>query len=251
MFNALRVRFSVVLLTTLLATAASHTDSYAADRQGDRFGIRLGAWPQSDVAGTLAPFIQFTNDPDTIYRATIEEDGQIAPFLELFGLFNLSGMWWVEISAGFSQRTNVQVDGIRVEPPVQPNAPKGDSTASKILLAEGRVDFIPLFLGARAVKDLGKSDHPHNIYGRGGVSMLIAAEQPNAIHPTLDRTIYSEGTKAAFGFLIGGGAEYYLSNKVGLTADVAYRMSDLGYTDDGNFDLSGLWASAGITIRVR
>lgn len=222
----------------------------AVVRSGDRFGLRVGAWPQSDISGDLA-IIQFHNDPDTIYRATIEEDGFIAPFLELYGLFNVSGMWWVEISAGFSQRTNVQVDGIRTSPPLQPTDPKADSVASKILLGDGRVDFLPLFLGARAVKELGSESRPHNIYGRGGISMLVAAEQPSNIHPRIGRGVYSEGTKAAFGFLIGGGGEYYLSPRLGLVGDVAYRLSDLGYTDDGNFDLSGIWVSAGVTIRVR
>ena len=81
--------------------------------------------------------------------------------------------------------------------------------------------------------------------------MLIAAEQPNGIHPRIGRGVYSGGTKAAFGFLIGGGGEYYLNRRVGLVGDIAYRLSDLGYTDKGNFDLSGVWISAGVTLRVR
>jgi len=222
----------------------------AVVRSGDRFGLRVGAWPQSDISGELA-IIQFHNDPDTIYRAVIEEDGHIAPFLELYGLFNVSGMWWVEISAGFSQRTNVEVDGIRTTPVLRPTDPKADSLASKILFGTGRVDFLPLFLGGRAVKEIGTVARPHNLYGRGGISMLVAAEQPSAVHPRIGRGVYSEGTKAAFGFLIGGGGEYYLNNRIGLIGDIAYRMSDLGYTDDGNFDMSGIWVSAGVTIRVR
>ncbi len=242
-----------VLCTIVLAgnVLISDRDVMAERRQGDRFGMRIGAWPQSDVAGTLASFIQFSNDPDTIYRAVVEEDGHVVPFLELYGLFNIRGMWWGEISAGFSQRTNVQVDGIRVEPPLPPEDPKGDSAANKILLADGRVDFIPLFVGIRGVREVGTSDRPHSIYGRGGISMLIASEQPNAIHPHIGRGIYSEGTKAAFGFLIGAGAEYYLDRRFGLTADIAYRLSDLNYTDDGEYDLSGVWFSAGVALRVR
>lgn len=239
------VAIGVLAITGLMTPTAD-----AATRSGDRFGIRVGGWPQNDVSGELA-ILQFHNDPDTIYRATIEEDGYIAPFLELYGLFNLKGMWWVEISAGFSQRTNVQVDGTRITPPLQPTDPKADSLASKILLGEGRVDFLPLFLGARAVKEMGTVDRPHNIYGRGGFSMLVAAEQPSAVHPRIGRGVYAEGTKAAFGFLIGGGGEYYLNKRFGLVGDVAYRLSDLGYTDDGNFDLSGIWVSAGVTLRVR
>jgi hypothetical protein len=201
----------------------------------------LGAWPQSDVSGTLAR-ISLSGDT-LVYDAVVSEDGVILPFLELYGLFNISGPWWVEISAGFSQRRDVEVSGDRVNPPPADTIPH-------ILLGRGRVDFLPLFLGARAVKEIGGSDRPHALYARGGVSMLIAAEQPNVMLPDLG-TIYNEGTKAAFGFLIGGGGEYYLSRRFGLVGDVAYRLSDLNYTDDGNFDLSGLWVSAGVTLRVR
>lgn len=251
--SSLRARFAFAVAVLLIAALTVSSNAEAARRQGDRFGLRLGAWPQSDVSGTLAPFIQFSGPPapDTIYRAVIEEDGHIAPFLELYGLFNLRGMWWLEISAGFSQRTNIQVDGIRITPPLPPNDPKGDSAANKILLGDGRVDFLPLFLGARAVKELGTVDHPHNIYGRGGISMLIASEQPNAIHPHIGRGVYSQGTKAAFGFLLGGGGEYYLGRRLGLVGDIAYRLSDLNYTDNGDYNLSGFWASAGVTLRIR
>ncbi len=251
------IDFGIVVLAVLSAILLAVPQAGAAKRQGDRFGLRLGAWPQSDVSGTLG-HIYFNEDADTIppdldtlYRAAVEEDGQIAPFLELYGLFNVRGLWWVEISAGFSQRTNVQVDGIREIPALKPTDPKDDSLASKILLGDGRVDFIPLFLGVRAVKEMGAVDRPHNLYGRGGISMLIAAEQPNGIHPRIGRGVYSGGTKAAFGFLIGGGGEYYLNRRVGLVGDIAYRLSDLGYTDKGNFDLSGVWISAGVTLRVR
>lgn len=250
MHNSRWNRIGALMVLALLGVYLSSLEAEAASRQGDRFGMRLGAWPQRNVSGQLA-IIQFNSDPDTIYRATIDEDGHLAPFLELYGLFNLSGMWWVEISAGFSQRTNVQVDGIRLEPPLPPNDPKGDSAVNKILLGDGRVDFIPLFLGTRAVKELGTRERPHNLYGRGGISMLIASEQPTAIHPHIRGAVYSEGTKAAFGFLIGAGGEYYLDRRFGLVGDIAYRLSDLKYTDDGNFDLSGIWVSAGVTLRVR
>jgi hypothetical protein len=246
---SVRILFSFILLT--LSVVSVNSEAEAARRAGDRFGLRVGAWPQNDVSGVLAEFVQFSNDPDTIYRAVIEEDGHVAPFLELYGLFNIRGMWWLEIAAGFSQRTNVQVDGIRVTPPLPPNAPKGDSAATKILLGDGRVDFIPLFVGARAVKELGTSARPHNLYGRGGISMLVASEQPNAIHPHIGRGAYSQGTKAAFGILIGGGGEYYLGRRFGLVGDIAYRLSDLNYTDDGDYDLSGIWASFGATLRIR
>lgn len=247
-----RNTFSFAVLVALaFALCPLHTTSaHAASRQGDRFGLRVGAWPMPDVSGQLA-IIQFSDSLRSIYSATIEEDGYVTPFLEIYGLFNVRGIWWAEISAGFAQRTNVQVDGQRLEPPLPPEAPKGDSLASKILLGEGRVDFLPLFLGVRAIKDIGSAAGPHNIYARGGISMLVASEQPSAIHPHLGRSVYSEGTKAAFGFLIGGGGEYYFGPKFGLVGDIAYRLSDLDYADDGNYDLSGFWASLGVTLRVR
>ncbi|HWO57205.1 MAG TPA: hypothetical protein VNN55_06535 [bacterium] len=238
---------AMAAIIALLACPAAAS----AQRQGDRFGVRVGAWPQQDIAGSLG-YVYFHEDPDTLYRAAVEEDGQIAPFLELYGLFNVKGIWWVEIGAGFAQRNDVQVDGIQEEPPITPVDPKGDtSQASKILFGDGRVDFIPLFLGARAIHELGTAAHPHNIYARGGISVLIASEQPSNIHPRLGRSVYSEGTKAALGFLIGAGGEYYLSGRFGLVGDIAYRLSDLNYSDDGNFDLSSLWASVGVTLRVR
>ena len=82
--------------------------------------------------------------------------------------------------------------------------------------------------------------------------MLIASEEPSVTypHPAVKST-YHIGTKAAFGFLIGAGGEYYLDQRFGLVGDVAYRLSDLNYTDDGDFDLSGIWVSAGVTLRVR
>lgn len=245
------VRVAVAVAIVGIGTLAWRTDSLASTRKGDRFGVRMGAWPQQDVSGTLASFIQFHDDPDTIYRAVVDEDGYIAPYLELYGLFNVRGFWWVEISAGLSQRTNVQVTGIRDTPPLPPTDPKGDSADNRILLGEGRVDFLPLFLGARAVREIGALERPHNIYARGGISVLIASEQPSSgIHPRL-QNVYSEGTKAALGFLIGGGAEYYLGHRFALVGDVAYRLSDLNYTDNGEFDLSGFWVSVGATLRVR
>lgn len=244
------VRIGRSLLFGVLAVL-TFANVASAQRQGDRFGLRVGAWPLQDIAGTLG-YIYFSEDPDTLYRAAVEEDGQIAPFLELYGLFQVRSMWWVEIAAGFAQRNDVQVDGIREEPPPTPVDPKEDTIgANKILLGDGRVDFIPLFLGVRAVRELGATAHPHNLYARGGISMLIASEQPSNIHPEIGRSVYTEGTKAAFGFLIGAGGEYYLSRRFGLVGDIAYRLSDLNYSEDGEYDLSGLWASVGVTVRVR
>jgi hypothetical protein len=122
--------------------------------------------------------------------------------------------------------------------------------AVDIPFGEGRVDFFPFFLGVRAIRDLGSQELPHNLYVRGGLSVLIASEQPSFILADV-RPVYSAGTKAAFGFLIGGGGEYYLGRRFGIIGDVVYRMSDLNYTDDGDFDLSGFWVSTGLTIRVR
>ena len=235
-------QFGAALILVSLVILSSAVESAAASRQGDRFGIRVGAWPQSDVAGTLAR-ISLLGGDTLVYDAVVEEKGHMLPFLELYGLFNLHSMWWVELSAGFSQRRDVEVTGYRLNPPPADTAPQ-------ILLGQGRVDFIPLFLGIRAVKELGGVSHPHNLYARGGATVLIAADQPSLVSPDV-RGVYTEGTKAAFGFLIGGGGEYYLTDKFGLVGDVAYRLSDLNYTDQGEFDLSGVWISAGVTLRVR
>jgi hypothetical protein len=215
----------------------------------------VGAWPQNDVSGTLR-LIYFNSPgqagPDTLYEAVVEENGHVLPFMELYGLFNIRGIWWGEISAAFAQRTNVQVSGIQRLPDPGPIDPKDDSQIPRILLGEGRVDFIPLFLGTRAVKEIGSAGRPHNVYARGGISMLIASEEPSVTHPHLAvKSNYAVGTKTAFGFLIGAGGEYYLDRRFGLVGDVAYRLSDLNYTDDGDFDLSGIWVSAGVTLRVR
>lgn len=212
-------------------------------RHGDRFGLRVGAWPVPDVAGTLAT-VGLSGDT-LIYDAVVDEPAQVIPFLELYGLFNLRGIWWVEVSAGFAQRTDVDVKGVRLEP-----IPANDTTP-EILLGSGRVDLLPLFLGLRAVRTIGGAERPHNLFGRGGVSMLIAAEQPSAVYPSLQGDIYTEGTKAAFGLALGIGGEYYVGRKVGLLADVQYRLADLNYSDNGDYNVSGIWAAVGVTIRVR
>ncbi len=241
--------FPPVLLVLLCVLLFGGTAN-AGRRQGDRFGIRVGAWPQQDVSGDLA-VIRFHSDPDTLYRAAVDEPGKIVPFFEIYGLFNVKGIWWAEISMGFSQRTGVEVSGIQTAPASNPGNPKGDSTENRILFGEGRVDFFPMFLGLRAVHDLGHRERPHNIYARGGLSLLIASEQPSLVHPRLKGTAYTEGTKGAFGFLVGGGGEYYFSPRFGLAGDLSYRLSDLNYTKNGNFNLSSLWLSAGVVLHIR
>lgn len=242
-------RSFLVIPATFLCVLLLGGTASAQRRQGDRFGIRVGAWPHQDVSGKLKTVV-FHLAPDTIYDATVDEPGKIVPFFELYGLFNLKGIWWAEISMGFSQRTGVEVFGVQTEP-APSGDPKGDSTTNRVLFGEGRVDFFPMFLGLRAMHDLGHRDKPHNIYARGGLSLLIASEQPSLIHPRVKGTAYTEGTKGAFGFLVGGGGEYYMSPRFGLTGDVSYRLSDLAYTKDGNFDLSSLWLSAGVVLHIR
>lgn len=253
--SSLRARSAFAVAALLFTALAVSSNAEAARRQGDRFGLRVGAWPQGDVSGTLK--LVYFNSPDqlgvdTLYEAVVEEDGHISPFLELYGLFNVRGIWWFDLSVGFAQRTNVEVAGIQRLPDPGPTDPKGDSSDHRILLGQGRVDFIPIFIGARAIKELGIESRPHNVYLRGGLSMLIASEEPSVINPhTAVRSTYRIGTKSAFGFLIGGGGEYYLGRRLGLVGDIAYRLSDLNYTDSGDYDLSGFWASAGVTLRIR
>jgi hypothetical protein len=220
----------------------------AQRHQADRFGIRFGAWPQPHTSGDLA-FIRLPSKADSVYRANVDEPSRVVPFVDLYGLFNLKGIWWAEISLGFSQRTGIEVRGI-------PNAsgsgnPKGDTTVVPILLGQGRVDFFPMFLGLRAIHDLGGREKPHNIYARAGLSLLIASEQPSALFRDIQASLYSAGTKSAFGFLVGVGGEYYSSPRFGLTADISYRLSNLNYVKNDNFDLSSLWLSAGVILHVR
>jgi hypothetical protein len=108
-----------------------------------------------------------------------------------------------------------------------------------------------MFLGVRAMHDLRHREKPHNIYARGGLSVLIASEQPSILYPDVKGKVYTEGTKGAIGFLLGGGGEYYFSPRFGLTGDLSYRLSDLNYTKNGDFDLSSLWLSAGVVLHIR
>jgi len=213
-------------------------------RQGDRFGLRLGAWPQRSVNGTLADSIRFHSDPDTTYAATVDEKGFVIPFLEFYGLFHLGGCWWAEGSVGWARRSDVQVDGLRQE---------GLPTDSlyRILLGGGKVDFLPLFVGARAVHEFGVHPRPHNIYARGGLSLIFASESPDAVHPRVSRTIYSEGTKGGFGFVFGTGGEYYVADKLALTTDLQYRYCKLHYADQADLNMSGFWLGVGLAVMTR
>lgn len=255
MASSLRARTVLAVAVMFIVPLAANSTAHAERRAGDRFGLRVGAWPQSDVSGTLSLIYFNTPDQlgaDTLYEAVVEEDGHVSPFLELYGLFNVHGIWWFDLSVGFAQRTNVEVAGIQRLPDPGPTDPKGDSSDHRILLGQGRVDFIPIFLGARAIKELGIENRPHNVYLRGGLSMLIASEEPSVINPhSAVRSTYRVGTKSAFGFLIGGGGEYYLGRRFGLVGDIAYRLGDMNYTDGGDYDLSGIWASLGATLRIR
>ncbi|MEW5701897.1 MAG: hypothetical protein AB1792_06680 [Candidatus Zixiibacteriota bacterium] len=229
-----------MVLVSTLATAEPGT---AARRQGDRFSLRLGAWPQRDVSGVLGR-IDFQAPEDTVYAATVTEDGTVIPFVELSGMFHIRGAWWAEGGIGWSRRSDVQVAGVRED------VPATDSLA-RILLGDGKVDFLPMFVGARAMHDFGAHPRPHNIYARGGLSLIVASESPNVVHPRVGRRIYSEGTKGGFGFLVGVGGEYYVAPKLGLLVDLQYRYAKLHYTDEADFDLSGFWLAVGMTVMTR
>lgn len=234
---------AVAVIAILAWTLAAVAPATAARRQGDRFGLRIGAWPQRRVQGTLAN-IRFHSDPDTTYAATVDEPSLVLPFLEIYGLFHLGGYWWAEGSVGWSRRSDVEVGGRRLE-----GLPT-DSLA-RILLGEGKVDFLPLFVGGRAVKEFGARPRPHNIYARGGLSLIFASESPSIVHPRIGRSIYNEGTKGGFGFVVGTGGEYYVADKFGLTADAQYRYAKLNYGDEANLDMSGFWLGAGFTVMTR
>jgi len=227
----------------VLALWAIGIPAHAAHREPDRLGLRVGAWPQRDVSGTLAA-ITFRREPDTTYDAVVNERGMTIPFLEFFGLFHLGGIWWAEGSIGWSRRSDVQVDGRRQ------GVPPTDSLAH-ILLGEGKVDFIPLFLGARAEHRFGVRPRPHNVYLRGGGSLVIASESPNLIHPRVAKTVYKEGTKGAFGFLLGIGGEYYVADRFALTGDLSYRYASFNYSSNAKLNESTIWLAIGMAVSTR
>jgi hypothetical protein len=230
-------RIALPILLGVIACGSLAPDTAAArTRQGDRFGIRGGIWPQSEVVGTFGTRRIYPGG-DSL-RTGIDEEARILPYVELYALFHLNGPWWAEGSLGWSGRNDVQVSGT--------------GRADKILLGNGRVDFFPVFVGIRAVKPFGEGDRPHNVFVRGGGSVMFANESPDLVQDSvLKYGIYTSGTEAAFGFLAGAGAEYYVEPTVAFVADISYRYAKFSYGREAKFDLSAFWFGAGITLKTR
>lgn len=230
--SALVIVLGIAASTTLISETAD-----ARVRQGDRFGIRGGIWPQSDIVGTFGSRRIYPDGDSLSIR--IDEDARALPYVELFAMFHLRGPWWAEGSIGWSGRNDVQVNGHQ----------RGEIP---ILLGNGRVDFFPMFVGMRGVKVLGKEARPHNVYLRGGGSVVFANESPDLVHDSvLAYGIYASGTEAAFGFLAGTGAEYYIGSNIALDADISYRYTKYSYGREAKFDLSSFWLGVGITVKTR
>ena len=228
---------AITILLCLIAGASLAPDTaMARTRQGDRFGIRGGIWPQSDIIGTFGTRRIYPSGDSLSIR--IDEASRVLPYVEIFGLFHVRGLLWGEGSLGWSGRNDVQVGGFG----------RGDA----ILLGDGRVDFFPLFVGARLARPFGGQDLPHNVYARGGASLVFANESPELVQDSvLKYDIYNPGTEGAFGFLLGTGGEYYLNSTIALTADVSYRYTKFSYNRRAKFDLSAIWLGAGITLKTR
>jgi hypothetical protein len=230
----------LIVLGVVVCAAFAPESAVARTRQGDRFGIRGGLWPQSEIIGTF--------DTRRIYpsgdslRIGIDEEARILPYVEVFALFHLRGLWWVEGSIGWSGRNDVEVDGKYHRRPAD----------IPVLLGNGRVDFFPMFVGARAVKQVGDELRPHNIYARGGGSIMFANESPELVKDSiLKYGIYNSGTEGAFGFLAGVGAEYYTNETTALVADISYRYTKFSYAREAKFALSAFWFGVGITFKTR
>jgi len=230
-------RFSLLIcIGIVLCTALVPETGIARERKGDRFGIRAGIWPQSDIVGTFGTR-RIYPDGDSL-NIRIDEEAQALPFFEVFGMFHIKNAWWAEGSIGWAGRNDVQVGGFG----------RGDA----VLLGNGRVDFFPMFVGLRGVKTLGIEERPHNLYLRGGGSLVFANESPDLVQDSvLKYGIYNSGTEGAFGFLIGGGGEYYVDPTIAFNADISYRYTKYSYGRQAKFDLSAFWLAAGITIKTR
>jgi hypothetical protein len=229
-------RVALLILLGVIAGGSLAPDTAVARvRHGDRFGIRGGIWPQSEVLGTFGILVFPGGDS---LRTGIDEEARILPYVELYALFHLNGPWWAEGSLGWSGRNDVQVSGTGRD--------------EKILLGNGRVDFFPFFAGVRAVRPFGVGDRPHNVYVRGGGSVIFANESPDLVQGTiLNSGIYNSGTEGAFGFLTGAGVEYYVEPTVAFVADISYRYAKFSYGREAKFDLSAFWFGAGITLKTR
>jgi hypothetical protein len=234
-----RARRGTILAVLMLSGGLCQVDAaQAGQRLGDRFGLRFGIWPQPSAHGTLNSVPIQPEEIEGLYDAVVDEPSHVAPYLELFGMFHLSKIWWVEGSVGWSRRTDVQVQGV-----------KRDGTA-QILFGEGNVDFIPVFLGVRAVHHYGSSPRPHNVYARGGPSLVFATESGAVIYPNV-LSLYREGTEGALGFLVAVGGEYYVLDRFAATIDLQYRYAQFNYAEHAHLDQSAFWVGVGVTLNTR
>jgi hypothetical protein len=234
--HSIRIHTLTVLACALAVTVCLPSDAAARGRERDRFGLRLGIWPQPEISGSFGQRAIYDDNP-TPYNVRIDEESRILPFIELFGLFHLGDRWWLEGSIGWTGRNDVNVDAV--------------AGADEFLVGAGRVDFFPMFAGIRAIEQLGGRDKPHNIYARAGGSLMFASESAELIDPDLRYGLYAPGTEGAFGFLVGAGGEFYTTPGFALTADVAYRYSKFSYARRAEFDLSTIWMAAGAVLRLR
>jgi hypothetical protein len=236
---SLRLLCLLAALSTIVSTLMPVV-SRADEHPGDRFAIRAGIWPQKALSGSLGN-TQITPGGQ-VYDLRIEEKRTTSPVIEISGLFHIRRFWWAEGDLGWSTRTRVHVGGVR---------PNVDSI---LLVAEGRVDFFPIFLGVRAVRTLGSYQSPHNVYARAGVSIVFAAESPGpsgALDSLRKYLNYEPATKAAFGFAAGIGGEVYYLGNIAAVADVQVRYVRFNYASKAKFDLSGVWFTLGFGYKTR
>ncbi len=211
----------------------------AQSHQRDRFGIRGGIWPHTAIEGSLGER-DYASPPQEDYRldARIDEPASIAPFVEIYGLFHLDDRWWLEGAVGWAGRGGLEVGGFGAE--------------DSILLGRGRIDFFPLFAGIRYIRPLNPDGNPHNVYARAGGSIVFANEGADLLQDSITTYgIYSPGTEAAFGFLVGGGGEFYVTKKFGVLLDANYRYTNFKYAREAEFNLSNIWFSVGLIFRTR
>lgn len=232
--------FCAVLLVNLMVDAPQVE---AAKRQGDRFGLRFGAWPQDEVAGELGKFT-FT-DSDSVRTAVVGAPSSSGLIVEGFILFSIHENLWFEGSLAWMRRRNVSVLGV-LDRSINDKAPDID------LLGFGRVDFIPAFVGARYSKTVGQSTKPHNVYGRAGISLVFASESPEIVYDRVrELNLYSEGSEGSLGLLVGAGGDYAITPKVAFVLDLSYRFNKFKYSRNGAFDISGPVVMIGLCFRTR
>ncbi|MBD3298186.1 MAG: outer membrane beta-barrel protein [candidate division Zixibacteria bacterium] len=225
---------SAVLLVVGLSESAD-----AQYHQRDRFGLRGGIWPHTAIEGSLGER-DYASPRQEVYilDARVDEPASIVPFVEVYGLFHLKNRWWLEGSAGWAGRGGLEVGGFGAE--------------DSILLGRGRIDFFPLFAGMRYIRPLNPDGNPHNVYARAGGSVVFANEGADLLQDSITTYgIYSPGTEAAFGFLVGGGGEFYFTRKFGVLLDATYRYTNFKYARDAEFNLSNIWLSLGLIFRSR